>query len=468
MSKIALYRKYRSTSFNQILGQDHIVNTLKKAVDSGAVSHAYLFTGPRGVGKTSIARLLAHRIIGVDYAGDSVQHIDIIEIDAASNTGVDDVRELREKAYISPAQASYKIYIIDEVHMLSKAAFNALLKILEEPPAHVIFILATTEAHKVPETVASRTQRFGFRPIPKSLLTKHLLEIAQKESIAIESDAAEDIASYSNGSFRDAISLLDQLQHIDGTITKQAIRQSIGQLDDARLTALTKAIANNSAPEIITALEESYLEGAQPVEIAQQLARHLRESLIGEQKLLTQENLIKLIEKLLEVGQSSDPELFLEVTLIKTINPSLRTQENPVAKPEVEIIDQTPEVVYEITPKPRNLASSVTIDETGWNSVLDRVKTINNSIFALLRMCHMTSDNQIIHLTFGFPFHYRRMLENQNQDALQKALSDEFGRSFELKIALDENSKKPIPEVSKKPDISSDIIEVLGGEMVSL
>lgn len=468
MSKIALYRKYRSTSFNQILGQDHIVSTLEKAIDSGAVSHAYLFTGPRGVGKTSIARLLAHRIIGVDYAGDSVQHIDIIEIDAASNTGVDDVRELREKAYISPAQASYKIYIIDEVHMLSKAAFNALLKILEEPPSHVIFILATTEAHKVPETVASRTQRFGFRPISKALLTKHLLDIAQKESIAIDTDAAEDIASYSNGSFRDAISLLDQLQHTSGKITKQAIRQSIGQLDDARLVSLTKAIANNSATEIISALEEAYTEGSQPVEIAQQLARHLRESLLSEEKLLPQKNLLNVIEKLLGVSQSSDPELFLELTLIRSINPSLQTHEKPVTKPDIETVNQAPKVVSETAPEPRRVATSDSIDESQWNGVLERVKNINNSIFALLRMCHMTSDSGIIYLKFGFPFHYRRMLENQNQDALQKALSDEFGREFELKISLDENSKKPIPEVSKKMDVSSDIIDVLGGEMVSI
>src|ERR1035438_8208803 len=157
----SLYRKYRPKSLSEVAGQEHITKTLEKALKKGQISHAYLFTGPRGVGKTSVARILAHDINNLKYIDDS-QDIDIIEIDAASNRRIDEIRELREMAYMAPVGAKYKVYIIDEVHMLTKEAFNALLKILEEPPAHVIFILATTESHKLPETIISRTQRFSF------------------------------------------------------------------------------------------------------------------------------------------------------------------------------------------------------------------------------------------------------------------------------------------------------------------
>src|SRR5581483_11786503 len=178
----ALYRKYRSRSFDEVVGQEHIVQTLKNAVKSGRISHAYLFSGPHGVGKTSVARILAHEVNNLSYADDDI-HLDIIEIDAASNRRIDEIRELRDRVHIAPTAAKYKVYIIDEVHMLTREAFNALLKTLEEPPAHCIFILATTEAHKLPETIVSRTQRFNFKAIDKLTATDYLKEIAAKEKI---------------------------------------------------------------------------------------------------------------------------------------------------------------------------------------------------------------------------------------------------------------------------------------------
>src|ERR1700712_4322120 len=198
----ALYRKYRSKSLDEVVGQEHITQTLKQALKSGRISHAYLFTGPRGVGKTSIARILAHELNGLAY-DDGRSHLDIIEIDAASNNGVEDVRDLREKVYVAPTSGKYKVYIIDEVHMLSKAAFNALLKTLEEPPAHVVFILATTESHKLPDTIISRTQRFVFRPIEATKAVAHLRTIADAEKITISDEALQQIASHGDGSFRD-------------------------------------------------------------------------------------------------------------------------------------------------------------------------------------------------------------------------------------------------------------------------
>jgi len=178
MSK-ALYRKYRSKSLQEIIGQKHITDILSRAIANNHISHAYLLTGPRGVGKTSVARILAHQINHLDYDEDKT-NLDIIEIDAASNNGVEDVRDLREKIQIAPVSASKKVYIIDEVHMLSKAAFNALLKTLEEPPEHIVFILATTDADKLPSTIISRTQRFNFRPINIEDMVNHLSYIAKK------------------------------------------------------------------------------------------------------------------------------------------------------------------------------------------------------------------------------------------------------------------------------------------------
>src|SRR5579872_6827852 len=187
-----LYRKYRSKKLSEIVGQEHITKTLNEALKKGTISHAYLFTGPRGVGKTSIARILAHEVNNLPYDED-VNNIDIIEIDAASNRRIDEIRDLREKVHIAPSSAKYKVYIIDEVHMLTKEAFNALLKTLEEPPEHVIFILATTEAHKLPETIVSRTQRYNFKPIDDKDIAGHLAMIAKREGIKAEPEALKAI-----------------------------------------------------------------------------------------------------------------------------------------------------------------------------------------------------------------------------------------------------------------------------------
>src|SRR6266404_2796165 len=198
----ALYRKYRSKTFDEVIGQEHITKTLKTAIKSSRISHAYLFTGPRGVGKTSVARILAHEVNQIPYKDESI-HLDIIEIDAASNRRIDEIRDLRERVRIAPTSATYKVYIIDEVHMLTREAFNALLKTLEEPPAHCIFILATTEAHKLPETIVSRTQRFEFRPVTAAVAAAHLQDMAKKEKLEIDKPALRLLAEFGNGSFRD-------------------------------------------------------------------------------------------------------------------------------------------------------------------------------------------------------------------------------------------------------------------------
>lgn len=232
-----LYRKYRSKSLDELVGQEHITLALKKAIDQGKISHAYLFTGPKGTGKTSVARILAYQLNNLPY-DESATNLDIIEIDAASNRRIDEIRDLREKVNIAPTSSKYKVYIIDEVHMLTKEAFNALLKTIEEPPEHAIFILATTELHKVPETIVSRTQRFSFKPIEKSKIISHLRSIAEQENINIEDDALEMIAEHANGGFRDAISLLDQVRSLSENIKKSDIQDAIGAPSTKLLTDL--------------------------------------------------------------------------------------------------------------------------------------------------------------------------------------------------------------------------------------
>ena len=256
----ALYRKYRSKSLGEVIGQEHVTNTLANALKSGRVSHAYLLSGPRGVGKTSIARILAHEINSLTYDGEA--HLDIIEIDAASNRRIDEIRDLRDRVNTAPAHAKYKVYIIDEVHMLTKEAFNALLKTLEEPPAHVVFILATTEAHKLPETIVSRTQRYSLRPAPEELVVGHLREIADGEKIVIDDDALTLVARHGEGSFRDSISLLDQASSVSEHVTRADVERILGLAPDEYIAQLSDgSYEYNDNTGIVTTLAELYGSG---------------------------------------------------------------------------------------------------------------------------------------------------------------------------------------------------------------
>jgi len=271
LSNLALYRKYRSADFDEVVGQNHIVATLQNAIKNGTHSHAYLLTGPRGVGKTTIARLIAKELNKIPKKDDLSEHLDIIEIDGASNRGIDEIRNLKEKIQVAPARLEYKVYIIDEVHMLTKDAFNALLKTLEEPPAHAVFIFATTEIQKVPATIISRTQRFDFKPITNEDIVKHLRFIADQEKISIDDDALELIARVSRGGFRDAISLLDQASATKEQITAVTISEFTGLQDEAQIKSIIDDIKQNDAKSAVDSLQSLYDKGADPALLAQQM-----------------------------------------------------------------------------------------------------------------------------------------------------------------------------------------------------
>jgi len=278
-----LARKYRPQTFAELIGQDAMVQTLGNAIERGRIAHAFLLTGVRGVGKTSTARLVAKALncIGPDGQGGPTidpcgvcepcraiaegRHIDVIEMDAASHTGVDDVREIIEAVRYASVSARYKIYIIDEVHMLSKSAFNALLKTLEEPPAHVKFLFATTEVNKVPVTVLSRCQRFDLRRIPAEKLAEHFANVARAEGVDVEDEALQAIAKAAEGSARDGLSILDQaIAHGEGTVTAAQVRAMLGQADRGRIRRLLETLLTGQVTETIAQLDEAHSLGIDP------------------------------------------------------------------------------------------------------------------------------------------------------------------------------------------------------------
>lgn len=294
----ALYRKWRSQTFDEVVGQEHITQTLKNALRDGRTSHAYLFTGPRGTGKTSTARIFAKALNCLAPAElrpcdectrckaiSEGRYVDLIEIDAASNNSVEDVREMRERVGFSPAEGPIKIYIIDEVHMLSQQAFNALLKTLEEPPRHVCFILATTEPQKLPATVLSRCQRFDFRRIPTGEIAAHLRHIVTAEGRAAEDEALTAIARSAQGCMRDAVSLLDQMLSYGDTVTFAQVQESLGAVSAQAVSGFVDAIAHRNVAAGLGVIQGLLVSGASLTEFCHQVVEHLRGVLVAQMTL---------------------------------------------------------------------------------------------------------------------------------------------------------------------------------------
>ena len=335
----ALYRKYRPLTFDDVVGQDSIVTTLRNSIINKTFSHAYMFFGPRGTGKTTISKIFARSIncenpINGCTCGKcskclhsfEKECVDIIEIDAASNNGVDEIRELKSKISLVPAELKYKVYIIDEVHMLSIGAFNALLKTLEEPPEHAIFILATTDPQKVPETIISRCQCFSFKRISENSIVERIKFITKKENISIDDDVIYDIAKYSDGGMRDALGLLDKLSsYTDKNITSESFAELNGTITKSELENFIDNIFNNNVANVLTYISEINNSGKNLVQVIIQVLNSLQESLflyyVNESKLKYPVDTVILFanlinEKLFDIKKSSNPRIYIEMMLI--------------------------------------------------------------------------------------------------------------------------------------------------------
>lgn len=335
----ALYRKYRPMTFDDVVGQDSIVTTLRNSIINKTFSHAYMFFGPRGTGKTTISKIFARSINCEEPVNGCTcgkcskclhsfekECVDIIEIDAASNNGVDEIRELKNKISLVPAELKYKVYIIDEVHMLSIGAFNALLKTLEEPPEHAIFILATTDPQKVPETIISRCQCFSFKRISESAIVDRMKFITENENISIEEDVLHDIAKFSDGGMRDALGLLDKLSsYTDKKITSDSFAELNGTITKSDLVKLVDNIFSNNVGEILTYIVDINNSGKNLIQVIIQLLDYLQETLFSYyvnnielkypvEKIISLANVIN--DKLFDIKKSSNPRIYIEMLLI--------------------------------------------------------------------------------------------------------------------------------------------------------
>ena len=449
MSK-ALYRTYRSRSFDEIVGQSHVTDLLQNAIKNGKIAHAYLLTGPRGVGKTSVARIIAHAVNELEYSEDP--HLDIIEIDAASNRRIDDIRDLREKVHISPVSAHYKVYIIDEVHMLTGESFNALLKTLEEPPEHVIFILATTEVHKLPATIISRTQRFHFRPAALADISNHLRSIADKEKITYEPEAIDLLSTHAGGSFRDSVSLLDQLSGLSEKITVSLVESVLGMAEQSRVEKVVSALEANDVKTLVSELEAIQSAGVSAVILTEQLAR------LVAKRAKEHHELYQLLDELVDIPKAHDPELKLIATLVRYTNPgqrknvALHSSSSPTiaAKPGVlrsQVAART-EAAKEAAEKPEPATTAaetqpntkpVVATHTGdfnWDAILGAIKKHHAPLFSVLSRADASYDSgsNVLKLTFIYAIHRKKMENPASRKQFGAVLNNLFSLNPELNI----------------------------------
>lgn len=482
----ALYRKYRSRSLDEVLGQDHVTNILRRALEQGKIAHAYLLTGPRGVGKTSVARILAHEINQLPY-NEEASHLDIIEIDAASNNGVDDIRALREKAQVAPVSAPKKIYIIDEVHMLSKPAFNALLKTLEEPPAHVVFILATTDADKLPATILSRVQQFFFHPISVDVMARQLTAIAEKEGFAIEADATRLIAERSRGGFRDGISMLDQLSILatpDQPLTVTMVTEYLGLSDAATLEELLDAYQSEDTARILSILQELEQSGISPTVVSHQLLS------IARARLRTNPGLVELIQQLIEVDRHPHPDLKLLTIFMKhhtqPAAPKKTVAQAATATPTVISTSAEPTPSAKKSPKNQNVKSAEPAKkapesqdvkpakksstkprksdaplELDWHKVIEQAKEKSVGLSSLLQKSQWAFDGDKLTIFAGSTFYKKKLDDAKNRPLLAEIITAEAGMELEIDII---GEQKP-PEDEKLAEIAA---MMGGGEEVKL
>jgi len=480
VGKLALYRAYRPLDFSDVVGQDHVTDTLEKAFARGLMSHAYLLTGPRGVGKTSVARIIARRVNQLPAEAELARELDILEIDAASNRGIDDIRALRDKLATVPSRLPYKVFIIDEAHMLTREAFNALLKTLEEPPAHVIFVLATTEVHKLPDTIVSRTQRHDFRLITTEALTKALAGVAQTEKISIDDEALALIAERSQGGFRDALSLLDQLASRGEAITGAMVASTAGIGALSQALEIARHSLQGDAQPALGALQESIQIGAEPSILTEFLLAQIRASFLkpGSVAALQDIPAVDLVRGLTELSRALAeqrytpiPSLPLELAIWRLATPaeaaaipvpSATKQSRPVSQ-SVPSVSAAPAIKAKAQPV-RN-QPGVT-DSVVTTKALSFIKTKNNSLYAILRSGSPSLDGEILTITCNFRFHQERIEEARNRQLIESIFSRVAGRTVEMRVEHSAATGQSNLANDSGEELVASALEILGGEVI--
>ena len=417
-----LYRRYRPLKLEDVVGQEQVIKPLANSLKSGKVSHAYLFIGPRGCGKTSVARILAHEINDFKYELED-DYIDIIEIDGASNRGIDNIRELREKVMIAPTTGKYKVYIIDEVHMLTKEAFNALLKTLEEPPAHAVFIMATTDAYKVPVTITSRAQVYTFKLADNQVMLDFLCSVAKQEKINIDEDALKIIVKRSGGSFRDALSLLDQISTLsDGDITKDMVVSAMGLPQDEKVSALLSNYKTGNIVEISRLLKDLLSSGVK----AETLAEEIITLIIDNPST----DLLKLLGDLPNVKAP-----FAEAKLL------------------VALTSQAPVTVQVAQPAPSTTPTNAS-EHFDKNAYFEKILELNDAVHAQLLKTTCVYEAGCLDIYVKSDV-VRSILTN-NMNILRQAAGD-------VKITIHRKGEQP--DEIKKDTIIAQISDIMGGEV---
>ncbi len=538
MSQV-LYRKWRPTRFNQIVGQEHITQTIQNAIAADRVGHAYLFSGPRGTGKTTLARLLAKAVNCLDedlsqrpcdkcqpcLAVNDGRYLDLIEIDAASNTGVDDIRDLRDKINFSPSEGRFKVYIIDEVHMLSTAAFNALLKTLEEPPSHAIFVLATTEEHKVPLTIKSRCQQFNFRLLTTQEIIGRISSIAENEALTVEPEAIAMIARHGSGSLRDAESLLDQLIVAPGdTITLERAQLVLGTASSDSVTALTEAWIVGDGSRGLSVIHDALASGADARQFSRQMVLYLRhlmlvktagddliidapketqQLLASQAKRVQRRQIIEAVKNFNEAANVSTrswhPQLPLEMAFIELLPESDRRErseakaallETPAsfqppitqAEPEVsEVIraaSEEPVEIEKLEPSDEPLvtdggekrkvdSSTISLEMVvrQWPKLREIVSKQDRSLPALLASCKpLATEGKTVFIGFDFPILKDKFdHKKQAEEIVSRGLSQLLGTDcLVTSVVTSEFTAPDQPKVIDKESFSA-LAEELGG-----